>query len=156
MENLECGNQALSALEASHRAALADLVDAGQVSANVAEQAQFAFEEAAYHVWRENALTCYMIEGALGLYIRDSREQLGQRAALLARMADEGELAPETVAQPQAVIERDLAFLGPTHGGWTESANRPTDWPDFDELDLEITPEAAEAAAFLAQLLSGQ
>jgi hypothetical protein len=146
----------MSALEASHRAALDDLVDAGQVNADVAEQAQFAFEEAVYHVWRANALSCYIMEGALGPYIRDSREQLGQRAALLARVANGGELAPETVAQAQAVIERDLAFLGPTRGGWTEPANQPTDHPDFDELDLEISPEAAAAAAFLAQLLSGQ
>jgi hypothetical protein len=156
MENLECGAQAASELEISHRAALDDLVDAGQVNAKVAEQAQFAFEEATYHVWRENALGCYIMEGGLGLYTRDSREQLGQRAALLARMADGEELAPETVAQAQAVIERDLAFLGSTHGGWTEPANWPTDRPDFDELDLEITPEARAAAAFLTELLTAQ
>jgi hypothetical protein len=74
-------------------------------------------------------------------------------------MAEDGNLDPATIAQAQAAIGRDIAFLSlsqedvqalydhliQTAGG--------AGYPSFDELALEVPPAAAEAARFLIEVL---
>jgi hypothetical protein len=94
-------------------------------------------------------------------YTPASSGQLAQQAGLLAEMAESGDLDPATVAQAQAAIERDIAFLNLSdaetqalYDELIEAAGGTYDFPSLDELDLEISPEAAEAARFLVELLS--
>jgi hypothetical protein len=70
---------------------------------------------------------------------------LVQQTAFLEEVAAEGDIDPETVAQAQASLERDIAWLAQFHAG---------EMPG--ELDgVEVTPEAAEAARILVELLLG-
>jgi hypothetical protein len=96
-------------------------------------------------------------------YKPTSSSQLAQQAEILAEMVESGDLDPNTVAQAQAAIERDVAFLN-LSGTETQAlyddliaaAGDSYTFPSFDELELEITPEAVEAARFLVDLLLGE
>jgi hypothetical protein len=73
------------------------------------------------------------------------REDLIKQTELLEEMASEGDIDPETLAQAQAALERDIAWLVQFHAG-----------EEPGELDeIEITLEAAEAARILGVLLLG-
>ena len=155
----ERGDKAREKLAADHRAALDDLVAAGEVDADVADKLNTAFGAAINHVLLSNApLTCY--EALIVDYTPASSDQLAQQADLLAEMAKSGDLDPATVAQAQAAIERDIAFLNlsdaETQALYDEliaAAGDTYDFPSFDGLDLDIPSEAAEAARFLVELL---
>jgi hypothetical protein len=93
-------------------------------------------------------------------YTPASSGQLAQQASLLAEIAGSGDLDPTTVAQAQAAIERDIAFLNLSdaetqalYDQLVATAGGTYDFPPLDELDLEVTPEAAEAARLLVELL---
>jgi hypothetical protein len=76
-------------------------------------------------------------------------------------MAGDGDLAPDAVAQAQAAVERDVAFLNLPYEArdimYDEIVAHLDERgvPPFEELDLEVTPETAQAARFLVELLSG-
>ena len=94
---------------ANHRAALDELVAAGELDAAVADLVQEAYAAAVYHVWRSNApITCY--EPMMVDYAPTSAAQLVQQSAVLAEMAAKGDLNPDTVAIVQKTIQHDLAF----------------------------------------------
>jgi hypothetical protein len=159
-DNHERGEEARDELVADHRAALDALVAAGELEEAVADQVQEGFAAAAYHVWRANCgMTCY--EPMAGPdYTPGSSNRLAQQAELLAEMADDGDIDQVTVAQAQAAIERDIVFLNLSgaelealYDELVEAAGDSYHYPPFDELDLEITPEAAAAARFLVELL---
>jgi hypothetical protein len=146
------------ALEDEHRAVLDELVPLDEVRAAVADHVQVAFEAAAYHVWRANApITCY--EPVMIDYKPTSSDQLTVQAAILAEMSDDGALEQEVVAQAQAAIERDIAFLSLSTEEVLalyqeiEKGSLDGSVPSFDEIELEVTPEAVEAAQFLVGLL---
>jgi hypothetical protein len=156
----EKGEKALEQLKAEHRAALDDLVAAGELEAAVADEVQNAFDAAAYHVWRANCgATCY--EPMMGPeYTPASSAQLVQQAELLADLADDATVDQAAVAQAQAAVERDVAFLNLSpeeeqalYDKLVEAAGGSYGYPPFDKVELEITPEAAEAARFLVELL---
>ena len=158
-DDYERGAQALDQLVADHQTALDELVATRELDTDVASQVQTAFSAAAYHVWRSNApITCY--EPVMVDYQPTSSSQLAQQAELLAEMAESGDLDPDTVAQAQAAIEQDVAFLN-LSGAETQAlydalmtaAGDSYTFPAFDELDLEITQEAAAATHFLVNLL---
>ena len=156
------GEEALERLVADHRVALDDLVAAGEIGAAVAGQVQAAFEAAAWHVWRSSApMTCY--KAAPPDYAPASSEQLVRQAEVLAQMAAEGDLDPDVVARAQAAVERDVAFLALSdeetkalYAKLRKAAGDTYSFPGFDQLDLEISPESAEAARFLVELLLGE
>ena len=159
-KNQERGEKALEGLIADHQQALGELVAAGDLAAPVAEQVQVAFDAAAYHIWRANTgATCY--EPVIVDYKPGSSAQLVYQAALLAEMADDGDLDPEAVAQARAAVERDVAFLNmpyeerdALYAEIVEHLNE-RGVPPFEELDLEVEPDAAQAARFLVELMSG-
>jgi len=155
--DLEKGQQALQKFTAEHRAALDALVAAGQVSPEVADDLQVAFEGAAYHVWRANApITCYII--APPLYEFQSNVDLAQQAELLEEMAKKGALDPDTVARARAAIERDIAWRSLTaeeQEAILEAAQQAK-YPPLEELGLEIPASAREAARILVELLLKQ
>lgn len=155
----ERGEQARQELAAQHRAALDSLVADGQLSPEVAEELQAAFEAATYHVYRSHApITCY--EPMIVDYAPTSSDQLTTQADLLAEMADQADLDPATVSLARAGIERDIAFLSLSmderqalYDALIQAGNEGTPIPPFDQLELEITPAAREAARFLVDLL---
>jgi hypothetical protein len=160
-EDYERGAQARDGLITQHRADLDDLVAAGELDAAVAEYVQAAYAEAVGHVWLVSGDTlCYE---AVPLYTPDSADRLMQQAKLLAGLAESGDFDSDAVARAQAAIERDIAFLSlspeETQALYDEliaAAGDSYEFPSFDELDLDIPPEAAAAARFLADLLLGE
>ena len=157
-EDGQRGEEMKKSLVAEHHAALGGLVDQGQVEAAVAEQVQIAFAEAADHVWSVNVPVMCYAEKPIN-YQPTSREQLVQQAALLEEVAAGGDLDPDAVAQAQAAIERDIAFLALP----AEEVQALYDLllgegsvPAFDQVELDVPPEAVAAARFLVELLLGE
>ena len=158
-DNYERGEEALDELISAHRSSLDELISAGELDQEVADQVQKAFDEASYHVWRSNApITCY--EPMLIDYTPSSSSRLVAQASTLAEFGASDEIDPDTVAQAEAAIERDMAFLNLSPGEVDALYNRlikatgeSYDFPAFDDLELEISPDAAEAARFLIALL---
>lgn len=157
--DVDRGDSALQELGAQHRAALDELVARGDLRSEVAEELQVAFTAAAYHVFRSHApITCY--EPMIVDYAPVSSGQLTTQADLLAAMADQADLDPATVSRARASIERDIAFLSLSmdernalYESLLQAANQGAPIPPFDQVELEITPEASEAARFLVELL---
>jgi hypothetical protein len=145
------------ALVDEHRAVLDELVTLDEVTAEVAEHVQVAFEAAAYHVWRANApISCY--EPVEMNYKPLSSDRMTQQAAILTEMAEDGALEKDVVAQARAAIEWDIAFLCLSDAQVGELFQKAHDagggdYPTFEELALEVSPEAAQAAQFLVALL---
>ncbi|MFL7793135.1 MAG: hypothetical protein AB8I69_13405 [Anaerolineae bacterium] len=156
----EKGEQALEQLKTEHRAALDGLVASDGLDRAIANEVQNAFDAAAYHIWRANCgMTCYE-PLMMPDYTQSGSSQLVVQADLLADLADDATIDPETIAQVQAAVERDIAFLNLSpeeeqalYDAVIEAAGEDYDYPTFEELELEITPEAAEAARFLVELL---
>jgi hypothetical protein len=145
------------ALADKHRAALDSLVSLDELSADVADYVQVAFDAAAFHVWRANApITCYKpmeID-----YRPASSQQLTEQAEILIGMSADTALDPQVVAQAQAAIEQDIALLSLSDEQLTslfESAKaaKGGEYPSFKELALDISPEMVQAAQFLIALL---
>ena len=127
-------------LRQRHDDALAALVENGELDSAVAGEIDAAFEEAIAHIQRQQA-TCYIMLPP----VFAPREDLVQQTSILEELAEESDIEPETVAQAQAALERDIAWLSQFHAG-----------EDPGELDgIEVTPEAAEAAKILVDLLLG-
>ncbi len=152
------GEETMHRLQTDHRAALDELVAAGALTFDVSQQVDMAFNAAVYHIWRSYAATCY--EAVLLDYRPTSRGQLIQQAELLDEIAATGSLDQGVVARAQAVVERDIAFLSLSDGetealydALIKASDDTYDFPPFEDLDLEISPEAAEAARFLTELL---
>jgi hypothetical protein len=156
--DFEGSEQKRDALVADHRAALDDLVAHGELAEAVAGPVQVAFEAAAYHVWRSNApITCYapvVID-----YKPVSSDRLVNQAQLLAERDD---LDPQTLAQAQAAIAKEIAFLNMSQEEVDalydqilsgQQSGQPI--PDFEDVDLDVPPQDLEAAQFLVGLLLG-
>jgi hypothetical protein len=152
------GNQMI----ADHRAALDELVDTGEISAPVADLIQEAYSAAVFHVWRSNTnITCYRMGFT---YAPTSADTLVRQADALEGVAAGGEVDPDTLATIRAALEHDLAFYALTDEEVDamyerlrkESQNGGKSIPDFDELDLELTPDVKAAAQFIIDLLMGK
>lgn len=158
--HLERGQKTHERLVADHQKALDSLVRANDLDPAVAEEMQAAFEGAAYHVWRANApITCY--EAVLPPdYQVESSSNLARQASLLAEMAKQSDIDEATVAQAQAAIERDIAFLSMATDDQRaliervqEAAGDTWDFPHLTELDTDVPPESVKAAHILIELL---
>ena len=159
-DHQEKSEQAQVDLTQEHRAALDALVAAGALAAEVADLIQLAYNAAVYHVWRSRApITCY--EPVIVDYKPTSSGELVWQAQLLAEVAAGGEVDPATVELARETIERDMAFLNMSGvevqalydeilQGFHES-NQGI--PDFADLELPVSPEEADAAGFLIELL---
>lgn len=156
----EKGEKALQQLGDDHRAALDELVGAGELESVVAGEVHVAFEAAAWHVWRANCgMTCY--EPMPGPeYTPFASSQLVSQAEILEDLSDDAAIDRGVVAKAQAAVERDITFLNLSgkeekalYDALIAAGGESYNYPPFDELELEITPEAAEAARFLIELL---
>ena len=154
------GENMRTSLIAEHQSALDDLIPLGEIQPAVAEQVQVAFDGAAYHVWAASVpIICYK-ETPIN-YKPASSEQLARQSALLAEMAQGSSWTRETVARAQAAVERDIAFLNlpddEVQAMYDELMKASTNgqYPTFDQVELQIPPESADAAHFLVELLLG-
>jgi hypothetical protein len=156
----EEGEDLRSKLLDEHRRALDNLIAAGDLSPAVAEQLQAAFTEATYHVWRSAApFTCYLPAPGPN-YTPISSDQLVKQAKLLTDVARGQEIEPSTVALAKAAIERDISFLNLSaqetsviYEGLIQAYGETHSYPFFNEIDLRVSPDAAEAARYLVDLL---
>jgi hypothetical protein len=148
---------------ADHRAALDELVTAGEIPAPVADLVQEAYAAAVFHIWRSNApITCYMM--APVNYAPAGADTLVRQADALEGVAADGEVDPHTLATIRAVLEHDLAFYALTDEEvdamyarlQKDSQDGGKSIPAFEELDLELTPEVKAAAQFIIDLLTGK
>ena len=142
----------------AHQAALEELVTTGELTRAVAEELLAGFEAAAYHVWRSNVpITCY--EPVMIDYKPTSAAQLVRQAEVLEDLANSGSLDADTVATAQETIARDIAFLSLSNEQrqalYDEIVAAGSPYPDFSAVPLDITPEEAEAARYLVELLLG-
>jgi hypothetical protein len=146
-----------------HRRALDNLLAAGELTPAVAGLVQEAYEAAVYHVWRSNALmTCY--EPMIVDYAPASAGILVQQSEVLNEVADEGKLDPQVLAKAKAALEHDMAYYAMTEAQVTSLYEHlATEWqsqgqsiPTFENVELEITPDAKTAAQFILGLLTSK
>ena len=157
-EDHEKGEKKRDALAKDHRKALDALVAAGDLKPGVADDMQTAFDEAAYHVWRSSApISCYE-PVAWPQYDIDAAASLAKQAELLEKHAAAGTLDEATLAAVRTAVQQDMAFLAldPTRRQEIQRTEASGAWRSLAELDLEIPPDSAEAAAVLVQVLAGQ
>lgn len=158
-EALGESEEARDALIEDHHAVLNELVATADLDRAVAEEVQAAFSGAVYHVWRANIpATCYA--PTLVDYTPTSAQQLVQQAEILAELEATSDLDEETIARATAAIERDIAFLSLSqtdvqalYDELIAAAGDSYAYPSFETVELDITPEAIEAAHFLVELL---
>jgi hypothetical protein len=150
-------------LISDHRLALDELVALGELSISLADLIQEAFEAAVYHFWRSNApITCY--KPAMVDYAPASAELLVQQAYTLDAISDQGTIDPETLNRIRTALERDMAFQALSEADVQALYDKITKAsqeegqliPSFNDLPLEIPPEAKAAAQFIIDLLSGK
>ncbi len=146
-----------------HKAALNELLAAGEITQPVADLVQEAYDAAVYHVWRSNVpITCY--EPVWVDYAPVGANVLVKQADLLSEIASQGEIDPETLAKAQAALEHDMAFYELTdeevHALYeriqaaAQEQGQPI--PAFDAVELEVSLDAQEAARFIIALLTGK
>jgi len=150
-------------LISEHSLALDELVAARELPTAVADLIQEAYEAAVYHVWRSNApMTCYL--PIIVNFAPVSAELLVQQSAVLREIADENNIDPGTLAKAQVALEHDMAFYALTDEEVASLYDRlVTEWqvqgrtvPAFENVDLEITPDAEAAAQFIISLLTSR
>jgi hypothetical protein len=145
-----------------HRSALDELVTTGELSPSAADLVQESYEAAVYHVWRSNApITCY--EPVIVDYSPSSAGVLVKQSEILSQLAGQGTIDPETLAKAQTALEHDMAFYDLSDADvqvlynriLKESQDAGQTVPSFEALQLELTPDAREAALFILGLLTG-
>ena len=172
-EGAEEARLAKQELIEEHSAALRELVASVEMSEDVDDYVQLAFEAAVNHVIEPDAVstgyvpeetpppTLQVAEAARRVvtdYASGSGERLAQQADLLSEMAVTSNIDPGTVEHAQSAIERDMMLLHPPDREdlitlLIEAAGGTYDFPPIEEFAQDIPPEAVEAARFLVELL---
>jgi hypothetical protein len=100
------------------------------------------------HVWAgHSGVTCYTMTPLSAAFV-SSRGQLIKQAALLSESRD---LDPASLAQAQAALAREMAFLSLSEN--VLRAQLGADQTVPPEFEIEVSAEALAAAEFLSQLL---
>jgi hypothetical protein len=128
-------------LRERHSVALQALVGGDELDAAVAEEITAAFSQAVAHIQGQMAM-CYI---AIPMEYFP-RGDLIRQAAMLEEMAAKSEVDPATVAQAQAALERDVAWLAQFQAGETPGV--------LGQIPVSAT--SLGAAKVLTELLSGQ
>ncbi len=138
-----------------HRRSLDELVAGGELPPAVADLVQEAYDAAVFHVWRSNVpITCYIAIGPF--YVPESAASLVQQSEVLAGLAGQGQIDPGTLVKAHAALEHDLAFYSLTDAevqALYERLRQQGSYPSFEDVGLELTPEAKAAADFIIDLL---
>ena len=162
-QDMEKGEKTRNKLIADHLAALDGLVKSGQLEAATADDIHLAFQAAAQHVWRAHApITCYK-PAPYPQYRVMSASDLAEQSEILAEMASRSGINASTVAQAQASIERDLAYLSLSSedeqaliATLQQSPEGIWAFGTLESLNLRVPPEATAAARVLIDALLGK
>jgi len=147
-----------------HRNALDELVASGELTTPVADLVHEAYMAAIYHVWRSNTLmTCYTPTVFVD-YAPISANVLVEQANILSDLSKQSTVDPETLAKAQMALEHDLAYYDLSDADMRAlyeqllkaSQEQGQQAPAFEELPLEVTPDAKTAAQFIIDLLTGK
>jgi hypothetical protein len=147
---------------AEHRSALDALTALAEITVPVADLVQEAYAAAVYHVWRSNTpMTCY--DMIYPDYAPESAESLVRQTEVLKQVAAAGTIDTGTMEKAQAALEHDLAFYALTdedvqalYEKLVAEYHDPGETiPDFEAVELSLTPEVKAAAKFLLELLTG-
>jgi hypothetical protein len=150
-------------MNADHRAALDELVAAGDITAPVADLIQEAYAAAVFHIWRSNVpVTCY--EPMIVDYAPASANNLVLQSEALDQVAAGTPIAPETLEKIRTALEHDLAFYALTDSEVQalydqmvkEYQSSGGTIPSFEELELTLTPDVKTAAGFLLDVLTAK
>jgi hypothetical protein len=176
MEEAKLAQQELTV---EHRVALKELMASGEMSADVANYVRLAFLAASEHVvegatsedtggyveaeeTQESPQPTPQVDQVARQMVMDHRSgsgrRLTQQAELLAELAVTSDIDPDTVERAQSAIQRDMTLLSLTGrqdliARLVEASGGTYDFPPVKEQDLDIPPEAIEAARFLVELL---
>jgi hypothetical protein len=145
----------------NHRLALDELVAAGNLTPEVSDLVQEAYAAAVYHVWRSNTpITCYA--PVIVNYAPVSADVLVKQSEVLSGLVTQGDINPQTLNNAQTAIEHDMAFYALTDTEVNSlydhiiAEGQSQGPPAFENVDLEVTPDAKAAARFIINLLIGQ
>jgi hypothetical protein len=147
-EDWEHAGEVWSELVSKHHAALRRMVSSGDLDPNIAQQMQTAFEQAANHVERinSNSVSCYESMETTSFFARDD---LNQQSEVLQEFSDE--IDPLVLEEIQATIAYDITYF--------ELAISSQAGRELNELftsgEMDITPEALEAAQLLVDIIMG-
>ena len=159
----EQGETLLRQLSAEHRSLLDGFVQNWELNESEANLVQEAYDAALYHVWRSNApITCY--EPVMVDYAPVSAQILVHQAQVLDELTGQGGIDSATLEAARAAIEHDLAFYALSDEQVNQLYERIlTEWqsqggatPAFDQVELEVTPEARHASEFILSLFIQQ
>lgn len=127
-------------LRKRHTDALETLVSGRELSSEVAEEINIAFEQAVAHIQRQMA-SCYIaLPPEFG-----PRDDLVERVTVLEEMAEESDVEVETVREMRAALERDMEWLAEFDAG-----KMPGEWEE-----VEVDSVSRQAARVLVDLLLG-
>jgi len=144
-------------LVSGHRLALDELVASLEVAAPVADLVQEAYEAAVFHVWRSNIpATCYDMSFN---YSFSSADVLVKQTTVLNQIAETGTVDPATLEKAQAALEHDMAFYALTDEELQvlyDKLGEQGRYPSFEDVSLELTPEAQAATQFIVDLLTAK
>lgn len=144
--------------KAGHRAALDELLAAGELRAPVAELLHNAFSDTAWHAWRScNGPTCYE-PTILGSTLMETRGRVVQRLEALDGMVASGTLDADLVAASRATFRQQLAILDAEEAlsGLEGQARWDAESRLVDAIEAggpEATDDEREAAGILVDLL---
>jgi hypothetical protein len=92
-----------------------------------------------------------------------SANTLVQQSEILEEIAQKEIVDPKTLENAQVALEKDMAFYALSEEETQALYQRMIDemqtggpYPSFNELELELTPDAREAARFILNLLSNK
>ncbi len=150
-------------LYSAHRAALDELVTAGEITPAVADLIHEAYGAALDHVYRSNnfLMTCY--EPMVIDYGPTTAGNLVHQSEVLNQIASQGSIEPKTIETARLALEHDMAFYSMSEDEVTllyqsilsEYRAQGQQMPSFEEVELEISVDDKAAAQFIIDLLLG-
>jgi hypothetical protein len=148
-------------LAADHRIALDELVASGELTAPVSDLIHEAYMAALYHVWRSNSLLACYTPTVYVNYAPASANVLVEQSEILSELSEQSVVEPATLAKAQTALEHDMAYYGLNDADMKTLLDQITaiqqqgqQVPAFDELPIEVTPDAKAAAEFIIELLT--
>lgn len=141
-----------------HRAALDELVAAGELRAPIADLLHEAFVDTAWHAWRScNGPTCYE-PSILGSTLMETRGRVVQRLEALDDAIASGSIDPGLAADSRTTFQQQLAILDAQEAvsGLEGQARWDAESRLVDAIEAggpEATADEREAAGILIDLL---
>jgi hypothetical protein len=131
-----------------HQAALLIMINSGDLDPNIAQEMQTAFEQASSHVEgiNSNFVMCYESIETTSFFARDD---LIQQADVLQELS--ADIDPSVLEEIQTTIAYDITYFDLVA---SSMAGRELN-EQFEAGEMDILPEALEAAQLLVNIIQG-